>query len=107
MQDGSQINVREHPVWLIPGPTNAPGACSGALVEDELVEQPGLSPENAAMRAAIFTAFSACCEKSVGTRMFFIVGVVRTSKVQNLSRFLLIDIRNWTDDWIVGFLGVI
>lgn len=56
--DGSQINVREHPVWLTPAGDGA--TCSGALVTDSLIEQPGLSPQNAAMREQIFEAATSC-----------------------------------------------
>ncbi len=67
-RDGSQINVREHPVWLLPDEfvvstttTSIVGStCSGGRVEPVLVDQPGLSPENASMRAAIFEAAVMC-----------------------------------------------
>ena len=68
-RDGSQVNVREHPVWLVPAGTTPPdttttsitgNACSGGRVEPVLVDQPGLSAENASMRAAIFDAAVVC-----------------------------------------------
>jgi len=67
-RDGSQVNVREHPVWLVPaddgvasaGDVNAPSECSGSLVTDLLVEQPDLPADAASMRAAIFAAAVAC-----------------------------------------------
>jgi hypothetical protein len=68
-RDGSQVNVREHPVWLVPAGTTPAdttitsitgSACSDRLVEPVLVDQPGLSPENASMRAAIFEAAVVC-----------------------------------------------
>jgi hypothetical protein len=63
-RDGSQTNVREHPVWLIPSDDGVASAgelqCSGASVDPVLVEQPGLSPENASLRAAIFEAAVLC-----------------------------------------------
>jgi hypothetical protein len=67
--DGSQINVREHPVWLVPSgsvevgsttTTLAGEACSGALVTDTLIEQAGLSPQDTAMRSQIFYAAREC-----------------------------------------------
>ena len=63
-QDGSQTNVREHPVWLIPADDGVASVgdlqCSGASVDPVLVEQSDLSPENASMRAAIFEAAVLC-----------------------------------------------
>jgi spore germination protein GerM len=67
-RDGSQVNVREHPVWLIPtedemassGDLDPVAACSGSLVTDPLIDQAGLPPETAQMRAAIFTAATLC-----------------------------------------------
>jgi hypothetical protein len=68
-QDGSQINIREHPVWLIPAesveatPTTlSPDAyvCSGSFVDPVLVDQPGLPAPNASIRSAIFEAAVQC-----------------------------------------------
>ena len=67
-QNGSRVNVREHPVWLVPASTTPADAttsigastCSGGLVESVLIDQPGLSPGNASMRAAIFEAAVLC-----------------------------------------------
>ena len=70
-QDGSQVNVREHPVWLVPfddSPadttvtTLSPDdyVCSGVRAEGTLAEQPDLPAEVAAMRSAIFAAAVAC-----------------------------------------------
>jgi len=70
-RDGSQINVREHPVWLVPSDdspadttvtTLAPDEyeCSGVRVEGTLVEQPDLPADVAAMRSAIFAAAVSC-----------------------------------------------
>src|SRR3990172_6673504 len=72
-RDGSQTNVREHPVWLGPASgtsTTVPDTtCSGSpdapdLVEgpgrDRLIEQPGLPEAVAATRAAIFAAATTC-----------------------------------------------
>ena len=66
--DGSRLNVREHPVWLLPAISEATstgsgtdvGECSGLLVTDQLVEQPGLPAEVASMRAEIFGAAVTC-----------------------------------------------
>jgi spore germination protein GerM len=71
--DGSQTNVREHPVWLVPvdpnavttttvGPTpvTVPGSCSGGVAGSELVEQSGLPAAVAEKRAAVFAAAIAC-----------------------------------------------
>jgi hypothetical protein len=63
--DGSQTNVREHPVWLVPvpgdgsNPTTPTTGCSGALAAD-LVEQSGLPEAVTAKRAAIHAAAQAC-----------------------------------------------
>jgi hypothetical protein len=62
--DGSQTNVREHPVWLVPfqggSTTTTPATgCSGALAAD-LVEQTGLPEAVTAKRAAIHAAAQAC-----------------------------------------------
>jgi hypothetical protein len=72
-RDGSQTNVREHPVWLVPvdpnavttttmGPTPVPppGSCSGGGASSELMEQPGLPLAVAEKRAAIFAAARTC-----------------------------------------------
>ncbi len=70
-QDGSQINVREHPVWLTPlgdspvettATTLSPDeyVCSGESVEQTLLEQPELPAEVATLRAAIFAAAVSC-----------------------------------------------
>jgi hypothetical protein len=62
--DGSQTNVREHPVWLVPfqggSTTTTPATgCSGALAAD-LVEQTGVPEAVAEKRAAIHAAAQAC-----------------------------------------------
>lgn len=63
--DGSQTNVREHPVWLVPYQGGSPNTttpaigCSGALAAD-LVEQTGLPEAVTAKRAAIYAAARAC-----------------------------------------------
>ena len=61
--DGSQTNVREHRVWLVPGtgttPTTTAPTCSGTLASD-LVEQTGLPEAVAAKRAAIHAAAQGC-----------------------------------------------
>jgi hypothetical protein len=63
-QDGSQVNIREHPVWLIPAEDGTASAgdaeCSGSLVEPVLVDQPGLPAPNASTRSAIFEAAVLC-----------------------------------------------
>jgi hypothetical protein len=59
-RDGSQINVREHPVWLAPRATITGDTCSGFLVEDDLVEQPGLPEAVASTRSALFEAAVQC-----------------------------------------------
>jgi len=70
-RDGSQANVREHPVWLVPESETPPDTtattlspdeyrCTGSLVDPVLTDQPGLPPANAAMRAAIFEAAVRC-----------------------------------------------
>ncbi len=56
--DGSQTNIREHPVWLErAGP---PELCSGAMVAADLVNQTELPDVVAAKRAAIFAAAVSC-----------------------------------------------
>jgi len=57
-QDGSQINVREHPVWLIPSPPTE--SCSGASAQPDLADQPGLPPAVADMREQIWQAAVVC-----------------------------------------------
>jgi len=65
-RDGSQTNVREHPVWLVPGAGSTPSAaspdaeCSASLVADPLSPQPALPEVVAEMRAAVFAAASNC-----------------------------------------------
>lgn len=65
-KDGSQINVREHPVWLLPATpggttTTLPDTtCSGFTAARELVDQPDLPAAVAEKRAAIFAAASNC-----------------------------------------------
>jgi spore germination protein GerM len=90
MQDGSQINVREHPVWLVPGPTSAPGACSGALVEDALIPQLDLPPEVAATRTALFHAAVICDWEALrdlgGADVMFSFGAVTEDAIANWQR---------------------
>jgi hypothetical protein len=57
--DGSQLNVREHPVWLIATDIRI-DECSGTDVPDDLPDQPGLPVEVAATRRAIFDAARSC-----------------------------------------------
>jgi len=76
-RDGSQTNVREHPVWLLPadplssttpGSTMAtttttitvPTECSGSNAAPDLIEQSDLPEAVAAKRAAIFAAATTC-----------------------------------------------
>jgi len=70
-RDGSQVNVREHPVWLFPvgeSPVDATVTtlspdeyvCSGESAEQALLAQPELPAEVATMRAAIFAAAVSC-----------------------------------------------
>ncbi|MBI5156685.1 MAG: GerMN domain-containing protein [Acidimicrobiia bacterium] len=64
-RDGSQTNIREHPVWLLPAnpetTTTLPdGTCSGFRASTELVDQPGLPAIIAAKREAIFAAAVSC-----------------------------------------------
>ena len=68
-RDGSQTNVREHPVWLVPaGPdtatttpsTSLPTGCSGLNASPDLVEPADLPAAVVAEREAIFTAARAC-----------------------------------------------
>jgi len=63
-QDGSQINIREHPVWLTPAEDGTASAgnfeCSAHLVDPVLVDQPGLPGQNASIRSAIFEAAVQC-----------------------------------------------
>lgn len=64
-RDGSQTNVREHPVWLLPAAgettTTLPDTtCSGTAASPDLVEQPGLPAAIAEKRAAIFAAARTC-----------------------------------------------
>ena len=67
-QDGSQTNVREHPVWLPAttiddGPTTTvtvPADCSGTLAAQNLVDQAGLPAAVAEKRAAIWDAAVEC-----------------------------------------------
>lgn len=64
--DGSQTNVREHPVWLTPADpgtstTTLPDtSCSGSLIDDALVDQPDLPLAVAQKRAEIFDAARTC-----------------------------------------------
>jgi len=58
-RDGSQTNVREHPVWLAAAePVTA--TCSGGDVPDDLPDLPGLPEAAAVTRQAIFQAARAC-----------------------------------------------
>ena len=60
-QDGSQVNVREHRVWLEPAPPNGglQGQCSAAgLVGPG--PQGGLTPEVAAVRDTMYNLAAAC-----------------------------------------------
>ena len=70
-RDGSQVNVREHPVWLVPASAAAADTTTTSIVGSTcsagrdrvwpvLVDQPGLSAEDASMRAAIFEAAVGC-----------------------------------------------
>ncbi|MBU1494120.1 MAG: GerMN domain-containing protein, partial [Actinobacteria bacterium] len=58
-QDGSQTNVREHPVWLT-GADRPAEACSGGRVPDGLPEVAGLPAEASATRDALFAAARTC-----------------------------------------------
>jgi germination protein M len=63
--DGSQTNVREHPLWLVPAAgettTTLPDTtCSGAAAAPDLVEQPELPAVIDEKRAAIFAAARVC-----------------------------------------------
>lgn len=65
-RDGSQTNVREHPVWLTPASTpvtttSLPGAaCSGWEASTDLIPQPDLPAAVAAKRTAIWDAALEC-----------------------------------------------
>jgi spore germination protein GerM len=92
MQDGSQINVREHPVWLVPpsgatDTTTPDRACSGSLVDDPLVPQLDLPPEVAATRAAIFDAAVTCDWEALralaGGELTFTFGAAAQDAISN------------------------
>jgi len=64
-RDGSQTNLREHPVWLMPASgetttTATSAGCSGATAAPDLVDQPGLPVAIAEMREAVFAAAVTC-----------------------------------------------
>jgi spore germination protein GerM len=70
-EDGREINVREHPVWLVesdgsPATTVPPAECSGQHAAPELVEQPALPDEIAATREAIWAAARECRWEALG-----------------------------------------
>lgn len=73
--DGSQTNVREHPVWLVPSdqvPATTttsiavPTECSGMMVPSDLVDQPDLPEAVAATRAAVWDAAVECDWEQLG-----------------------------------------